>query len=1766
MSYRNPTTSKQSTTRSNRNLLAKRQYEGVSTPRDPNAGHTPIAIIEANRRFKDGINKKEVIPPIPPSRTNLDNNYDDINGNTAYLDTADEDSLPLKLFDGKKQSLSELSEEFMSYLWFRRIKEIFLHMDSGRDGQDEDPFIEFDMNLARIDLMNACDRYIENERIIVTKKDGNMTKSNNNSQQSNPSLSIDECINALHNLVANPSSEELSAMLNKCIGSLRDLDKRTQDVIAKIEKQRQNNSKVNIHTIVELIQSLTSKERKSDLEKKQEWDMKKLYAEVFKMSYKRNRLRTENEQEELTPVKKGDDQPNFGNAIWWYSCDKASIYYQINSILRLENFELLVAYRYYLSDLCRMIEYMYEERKREQSDSQVFYRAGHVNEGQLEKMRKSQKGHLISLGGFISATTNMNIAKGYAKKQNISKSNKRVLFQITVKPQEPCTAFAYINGISFHPEEEEVLFSMGSAFTVDRIVDPEDGENYYTVQLTASDIDKTLANDIRTKVEECSPSGRAALLAHYLMELGEYRAARKYLTSLLNEARDGGILINDPNLATIYSCLGMIYARQALHGDALKAFKQALNTQARLEYSNNNALAEIHRNIGLAYVGLGRMNEAEQTLAKALRIKLREVNSDEQHLASIYGDIGYVQYKKNNFKNASDAFEKAEKIYKTSSNKIAHDELEQCLNKAEYLTNYGHLLSVKKSLTEAQTRYNEALKLYKSVLRNYDPKLMQTHINIMIAYAKNEKFNDATRWFEDTTVQTLINNQEMNVFELNSSVTQSSLAFLHEFIGACYMELEAYYKAIRLWARAVIFKRKARLEQLLLDTTSNISSTLNDEQKQFINKNYRAARDFPNTNSRDKDQSADEKKIQIPHEFCVGLLCIESYDDLSAIENLRKVAIGSDVSDSDTKLVACLLLAELYKQQSDFNLAIDNCDQALQLVKQSKNQKDRVLEIEVSLTRIECISKIRTNTNAIDELIKLDRSLRTDGSDTKYVTLKVIVYDTLARYYLSEQNYSEFDVVAERSVTYKIRNFSQYHPSLAINSKLLADRYCQQSRYHEALYFYERALEVQSLNLTVDHPQNRKIFYAMGNVYCKIDKLSNAKEKYDIAENMNSNKDEDDVLIQDKINAEESMDILMAQISMHQHLASLYTKKKDYAQAISETNKILELLKEELPSAAFDTDNENPLMKKKIDSPTLVKNLRLLAKCYLRSGDILGIAQDDEMGYEVASNIYKKLNNHDKKLGNHEIVLLLKKLSQYHEDTFNREKALTCLKDIINFEKPSSTILYRLGSLSIACDGYDEAVKTFKDLLNDPVINAKPEQKQIVEENLKEAQSKLENLKLTSNQLLSDDSSDDDDDTSSNSSNDLPRHDTNISTPTKQHIEIESEKTSDDESDTMSNHKEMLIEDATAVPNSDKEEMKSDPEKNVENTDKSSDDRAKALAYFELEDLHKSLKYHQRYIKSQNKSVSMSEVFQTQLSKIQQDMFTFEQRSLLCFLPKLLHSLVTKIREESLENSDVLLIADSHFQCGILNDKLSSHLQSSLSYISAFQLYFSKSTGEINELTNLMREILNTFIDGKLVPKMIIDFAQKIAVASDDIILMRLKLAAMYRDNETDDVTDEDDDGDISVESRMIALKWYRDCLTVANDVLTKATCYYNVLCLYRDYIHEDDAGRNDVKNLVKLLPELSILDRHLLLNLAHRFVREYDDNKGVCDKYLNAQLQKLLKKSFDEMLEVSDELSVGDKLVECEDLDSAEEYWNSVVEQLTYDKFSMPLNIQKAT
>lgn len=85
--------------------------------------------------------------------------------NVDQKTTNQDNSLPLKIFDGTKKAISDVSEQSRSYFWLRRIKEIFLHM-----GTSDSPFVDFDMSLARVDMLITCDIYLQNDLSKLRKK------------------------------------------------------------------------------------------------------------------------------------------------------------------------------------------------------------------------------------------------------------------------------------------------------------------------------------------------------------------------------------------------------------------------------------------------------------------------------------------------------------------------------------------------------------------------------------------------------------------------------------------------------------------------------------------------------------------------------------------------------------------------------------------------------------------------------------------------------------------------------------------------------------------------------------------------------------------------------------------------------------------------------------------------------------------------------------------------------------------------------------------------------------------------------------------------------------------------------------------------------------------------------------------------------------------------------------------------------------------------------------------------------------------------------------------------------------------------------------------------------------------------------------------------------------------------------------------------------------------------------------------------------------
>ncbi len=83
----------------------------------------------------------------------------DVSTKISFTSEEADPALAIGVFKAKKTSVNDLSQAACSYLWFRRIKEIFLIM-----GKQNDAFSRFDMELARTDMIQACQQYLESER------------------------------------------------------------------------------------------------------------------------------------------------------------------------------------------------------------------------------------------------------------------------------------------------------------------------------------------------------------------------------------------------------------------------------------------------------------------------------------------------------------------------------------------------------------------------------------------------------------------------------------------------------------------------------------------------------------------------------------------------------------------------------------------------------------------------------------------------------------------------------------------------------------------------------------------------------------------------------------------------------------------------------------------------------------------------------------------------------------------------------------------------------------------------------------------------------------------------------------------------------------------------------------------------------------------------------------------------------------------------------------------------------------------------------------------------------------------------------------------------------------------------------------------------------------------------------------------------------------------------------------------------------------------
>ncbi|RME83807.1 MAG: tetratricopeptide repeat protein, partial [Zetaproteobacteria bacterium] len=181
-----------------------------------------------------------------------------------------------------------------------------------------------------------------------------------------------------------------------------------------------------------------------------------------------------------------------------------------------------------------------------------------------------------------------------------------------------------------------------------------------------------------------------------------------------------------PEVADLYSDLGVVLARIGKYGKAVEAYERALAVCKRGE--NPWKESAILNNLGLAHLNLGRYDEAERYLKEALEIREKEYARQKSQewageLAKTMDNFGELAMKQGRLDEAQAWFQKACDIREKAFGR-EHPEI------AASYSNLAHLAFESGNYDEVEAWLNKALEVEKRFFGPNHPRVLNTLENL----------------------------------------------------------------------------------------------------------------------------------------------------------------------------------------------------------------------------------------------------------------------------------------------------------------------------------------------------------------------------------------------------------------------------------------------------------------------------------------------------------------------------------------------------------------------------------------------------------------------------------------------------------------------------------------------------------------------------------------------------------------------------------------------------------------------------------------------------------------------------------------------------------------------------------------------------------------------------------------------------------------------------------------------------------------------------
>lgn len=434
-------------------------------------------------------------------------------------------------------------------------------------------------------------------------------------------------------------------------------------------------------------------------------------------------------------------------SVWWYTRD-TFLYQLLNKALRVQNIDMLYLFRFYIRALKQELE-KYKCKK-----PVHVYRLQRMSKGEIERFEKSV-GQYVSMNSFFSTSTNEARARKFIRCENLSDSTEQVFFQIDADPRlNNIKPFADIKSLSQYPEEEEVLFMIGSIFQVIEVKPDSDqcwnirlklcSENGHELQRLFEFMRKQL--DIE-KIDVYK-------FSQILYDMGKLNEAEKYFKLFLD-----GLPAGHPSIGSVYQALGVVADDKGEYEASLEWYNKSLDLALKLRGPNHPNVATIHNCIAIIHGKNGNYALAKESYKKAIKIRVKVYGEDHPHVAMCLVNMGGLYQREEQYSKALEVYKGALLIYdkhyppehphlgKLHSNigtlqatlgnydrALEHHNRELYISEkslpadhrdiASALQSIGRIYEVKEDFPQALSHYEKALKIFRQSLSSTHPRVV----------------------------------------------------------------------------------------------------------------------------------------------------------------------------------------------------------------------------------------------------------------------------------------------------------------------------------------------------------------------------------------------------------------------------------------------------------------------------------------------------------------------------------------------------------------------------------------------------------------------------------------------------------------------------------------------------------------------------------------------------------------------------------------------------------------------------------------------------------------------------------------------------------------------------------------------------------------------------------------------------------------------------------------------------------------------------------